>query len=264
MNNLNNASHQCVIYFSYPFSLKAKHSNQKTYHTYNQKHFKTSYNIHIMTHTKTPIIALFEPEIPQNTGTIIRTCAAFNLPLFIIHPCSFVFDNKLLKRSAMDYIQNANIVHMANFDALLEYATQNHNRIIATKLPKNNNNTPNTHIMSTNIISTGIMSTDTISNPNTLSNISLSDNIQSTTLQNQSYKTFFYHSFDYHTNDIILFGKESSGLPDTLDTHIHSNIYIPMASNARSLNLSTSVSIIAAHIIFTSNESLKSNVSFDI
>ena len=48
-------------------------------------------------------IALFEPRIPQNTGNIARTCAAFNLRLHLIEPLGFSLESKLLKRSGLDY-----------------------------------------------------------------------------------------------------------------------------------------------------------------
>ena len=48
-------------------------------------------------------IALFEPRIPQNTGSIARTCAAFNLSLNLIEPLGFSLDDKYLKRAGLDY-----------------------------------------------------------------------------------------------------------------------------------------------------------------
>ena len=50
-----------------------------------------------------PRIALFEPQIPQNTGNIGRTCAAFNLGLDIIKPTGFSMEDKYLKRAGLDY-----------------------------------------------------------------------------------------------------------------------------------------------------------------
>jgi tRNA (cytidine/uridine-2'-O-)-methyltransferase len=49
------------------------------------------------------MIALFQPEIPQNTGTIIRTCACFHIHVHLIEPLGFSMSDKYLKRSAMDY-----------------------------------------------------------------------------------------------------------------------------------------------------------------
>ena len=66
-----------------------------------------------MTHnlmTKGPKIALFEPDIPQNTAAIIRTCACLGAKLEIIEPCGFLLTDKRLKRVVMDYIDEKNIV----------------------------------------------------------------------------------------------------------------------------------------------------------
>ena len=48
-------------------------------------------------------LVIFQPDIPQNTGAMVRTCACFDTDIEIIHPCSFPLNDKLLKRSAMDY-----------------------------------------------------------------------------------------------------------------------------------------------------------------
>ena len=65
-----------------------------------------------------PRIALFEPRIPQNTGTIGRTCLAFDLSLDIIKPTGFSFDDKYLKRAGLDYWSNVDL-HL--FDSFDEY-----------------------------------------------------------------------------------------------------------------------------------------------
>ena len=60
-----------------------------------------------MTHDKTnirPKIALYEPDIPQNTASIIRTCSCLGADLEIIKPCGFLFTDKRFKRVAMDYM----------------------------------------------------------------------------------------------------------------------------------------------------------------
>lgn len=71
-------------------------------------------------------IALFQPDIAGNVGTIIRTCVCFNAELHIIEPCGFPFDMQRVKKSALDYIQYAKIFRHASFEDF--YATE-----IATK-----------------------------------------------------------------------------------------------------------------------------------
>lgn len=54
-------------------------------------------------------IALFEPDIPQNTGSLVRLCACLGVKMHIIEPCGFVLDSKELKRVAMDYGQQVDL-----------------------------------------------------------------------------------------------------------------------------------------------------------
>ena len=56
-----------------------------------------------------PKIALFEPDIPQNTAAIIRTCACLGAKLEIIKPCGFLLDDKRFKRVVMDYLSEDEI-----------------------------------------------------------------------------------------------------------------------------------------------------------
>jgi tRNA (cytidine/uridine-2'-O-)-methyltransferase len=65
-----------------------------------------------MTHDKailTPKIALYEPDIPQNTASIIRTCSCLGAQLEIIEPCGFLLTDKRFKRVVMDYIEEDKI-----------------------------------------------------------------------------------------------------------------------------------------------------------
>ena len=65
-----------------------------------------------MTHDKpnlSPKIALYEPDIPQNTASIIRTCSCLGAQLEIIEPCGFLFTDKRFKRVVMDYMEEDKI-----------------------------------------------------------------------------------------------------------------------------------------------------------
>ena len=64
-------------------------------------------------------IALFEPEIPPNTGNIIRLCANTGTQLHLIEPLGFSLDDKQLIRAGLDYHEYASIKTYANFDAFL-------------------------------------------------------------------------------------------------------------------------------------------------
>ena len=67
-----------------------------------------------------PKIALFEPDIPQNTAAIIRTCACLGANLEIIEPCGFLLSDKRFKRVAMDYIEEKNIKFHKSFNEFLK------------------------------------------------------------------------------------------------------------------------------------------------
>ena len=74
-------------------------------------------------------LALFEPRIPQNTGSIARTCAAFNLPLNLIEPLGFSLDDKYLKRAGLDYWHLLEIEKFKNFYEF--YKSKEKRRIIS-------------------------------------------------------------------------------------------------------------------------------------
>lgn len=61
-------------------------------------------------------IALYQPDIPQNAGTIIRLGACFGVPVDIIEPCGFVWSEPKLKRAGMDYLTLANVTRYENWD----------------------------------------------------------------------------------------------------------------------------------------------------
>ena len=67
-----------------------------------------------------PKIALFEPDIPQNTAAIIRTCSCLGAKLEIIEPCGFLFSDKRFKRVVMDYMDEKELKFYQSFDRFIE------------------------------------------------------------------------------------------------------------------------------------------------
>lgn len=65
-------------------------------------------------------LALFEPDIPQNTGSMIRLCACIGVNLHIIEPCGFVLDSKELKRVAMDYCGQVMLTRHVSWQKFLD------------------------------------------------------------------------------------------------------------------------------------------------
>ena len=70
--------------------------------------------------TKGPKIALFEPDIPQNTAAIIRTCSCLGAKLEIIEPCSFLLSDKRFKRVVMDYLDERDIKFYKSSDDFIK------------------------------------------------------------------------------------------------------------------------------------------------
>ena len=83
-----------------------------------------------MIHLSRPRVALFEPRIPQNTGNIARTCAAFNIKLDLIEPLGFSLSDKYLKRAGLDYWEYVDLNVYNNLDEYLNSLNSN-SRIIA-------------------------------------------------------------------------------------------------------------------------------------
>ena len=77
-----------------------------------------------------PKIALYEPDIPQNTAAIIRTCSCLSAIIEIIEPCGFMLNDKRFKRVVMDYLDKTMIKFYRNFDEFLETKKRGNERII--------------------------------------------------------------------------------------------------------------------------------------
>ena len=84
-------------------------------------------------------IALYQPDIPQNTAAIIRLCACFDATLEIIQPCGFHLDDKRLKRVAMDYMDKSKIVIYRSYEIFLNKKTDSRIILMTTKAKKNYN-----------------------------------------------------------------------------------------------------------------------------
>lgn len=65
-------------------------------------------------------LVLFQPEIPQNVGTLMRFAACMGIPLDVIEPCGFLFTDKHLKRAGMDYLELATTHRFSGWDAFCE------------------------------------------------------------------------------------------------------------------------------------------------
>ena len=138
-------------------------------------------------------IALFEPDIPQNTGNILRLGACLGIEIDIIEPTGYVFDDKRFKRSSMDYINHINYKRHLDWDTFYEWSEKNNFRLIL--------------------------------------------------LTTKSKKKYTEYKFKH--NDILLFGRESAGVPQNVHDIVNEQLTIPMKKNLRSINVSSSVSLVA-------------------
>ena len=137
-----------------------------------------------------PKIALYKPDIPQNTAAIIRTCSCLGANLEIIEPCGFLFSDKRFKRVVMDYMDEKMIKFYQSSNEFFQSKKNQRIILMTTKSPKS------------------------------------------------------YINFKFRNDDTLLFGRESSGVPENVHNLIKYRLKIPMINNKRSLNIATSVAII--------------------
>tara|TARA_B100000963_G_C22522944_1_gene623902 strand:+ start:59 stop:508 length:450 start_codon:yes stop_codon:yes gene_type:complete len=81
-------------------------------------------------------IALYKPDIPQNTASILRLCACLGLKVHIVEPCGFNLNDSRFKRVIMDYINHSSIIRYENFDKLLEKNKKSRIILMTTKANK--------------------------------------------------------------------------------------------------------------------------------
>ncbi len=165
-------------------------------------------------------IALIEPCIPQNTGNIARLTVATKARLLLVGKLGFSLSDKYLKRAGMDYWQyvDYSCITMEEFEA--QYWNTNTN-------------------------------TNTAANVNTAANANTTMNATAVSFLS-THATKPYTEIPHSNNHLLVFGNETHGLPSNWYDAIQSadqGYRIPMASNCRSLNLSSSAAIIAYHIL---------------
>ena len=85
-------------------------------------------------------IALYQPDIPQNTAAIIRLCSCFDTTLEIIEPCGFHLDDKRLKKVAMDYLNKSKIITYKSYENFLINKKNSRIILMTTKAEKKYHN----------------------------------------------------------------------------------------------------------------------------
>ena len=135
-------------------------------------------------------IALFEPEIAGNVGAILRLGACLGASVDLIEPLGFLWDDRRVRRAAMDYIDHVSITRHAGFDAFRETVGQQRLVLLTTKSAQS------------------------------------------------------VYDFRFRGNDILLFGKESAGVPAAVAETCDAGLRIPMRTPVRSMNLASSAALV--------------------
>jgi tRNA (cytidine/uridine-2'-O-)-methyltransferase len=138
-------------------------------------------------------IALYQPDIPQNAGTILRLCACFDIEAHIIEPAGFPVSDRAFRRAGMDYLDAVSIKRHRSWPDFEVWRRTDGSRLLL------------------------------FTTAGTLS----------------------YLDFGYRSDDILLFGRESAGVPPEVHAAADARLLIPMRAGLRSLNVAVTVAMAA-------------------
>jgi tRNA (cytidine/uridine-2'-O-)-methyltransferase len=138
-------------------------------------------------------IALYQPDIAGNTGTILRLAACLGVGVDIIEPAGFDLTDRNLRRAGMDYLEMAALARHVDFDRFEEWRAGERRRLL--------------------LFSTA--------------------------------STQPYTDFAYADGDVLLFGRESAGVPDHVHQRADARLLIPMPGGGRSLNVALAAAMAA-------------------
>lgn len=136
-------------------------------------------------------IALFQPDIPPNTGTILRMCACLGVAAHIIEPAGFAVSDRAFRRAGMDYLDQVSVMRHDSWAKFEEWRTLAGYRLLL-------------------FTTKGATS---------------------------------YLDFRYVPSDILLFGRETAGVPDAVATVADARLKIPIRPPLRSLNVAVAAAM---------------------
>jgi len=142
-------------------------------------------------------IALYEPDIPQNTGTILRLCACLGIEAHIIEPAGFPVTDRAFRRAGMDYLDQVTLSRHTSFSAFEEWRTRERLSLVLL-----------------------------------------------TTAAEQSYVD---HVFT--TDQVLLFGRESAGVPGAVHRAADMRLRVPMRPGMRSVNVAMAVAMVTSEAL---------------
>ena len=142
-------------------------------------------------------IALYEPDIPQNTGTILRLCACLQLEAHIIEPAGFPVTDRAFRRAGMDYLDRVSITRHGSFEAFEHWRR--------------------------------------------------AGQLQLVLLTTAAETSYLDHAF--RDDQVLLFGRESAGVPAAVHAAADARLRIPIAEGLRSLNVAMAVALVAGEAL---------------
>jgi tRNA (cytidine/uridine-2'-O-)-methyltransferase len=142
-------------------------------------------------------IALYQPDIPQNTGTILRLCACLGVEAHIIAPAGFPTSDRAFRRAGMDYLDAVALVRHTSWQAFQSWRRTQSCRLLLF-----------------------------------------------TTRATQSYL-----EYRYQADDVLLFGRESAGVPEEVHAAADARLLIPMRPDLRSLNVAVTAAMAAGEAL---------------
>jgi tRNA (cytidine/uridine-2'-O-)-methyltransferase len=137
-------------------------------------------------------LALYEPDIPQNAGSLMRLGACLGVGIDLIEPCGFLLSDRGLKRAGMDYLKSADIQRHESWNRFHAGLTPGGSRLVL-------------------LTTRGDMA---------------------------------YTDFAFRPDDVLLVGRESAGVPDTVHAAADARLAIPLISGLRSLNVSQAAAMV--------------------
>jgi tRNA (cytidine/uridine-2'-O-)-methyltransferase len=143
-------------------------------------------------------LALFEPDIPQNTGTILRLAVCMDVAVDVIEPCGFVWSDRHMRRSGMDYLERVDLTRHASWEAYRE-VRQGRLVLLTTK---------------------GAQS---------------------------------HTDFAFQTDDTLLLGRESAGVPDDVHDYADARLRVPMSEGERALNVALTAAMVLGEALRQTN-----------
>jgi len=142
-------------------------------------------------------IALYEPDIPQNTGTILRTCACLGIEAHIIEPAGFPVTDRAFRRAGLDYLDQVTITRHGSFQAFEDWRRSERLTLVLL-----------------------------------------------TTAAETSYLDHIYRA-----DQVLLFGRESAGVPEAVHKAADARLHVPIRDGLRSLNIAVAVAMVAGEAL---------------